>query len=186
MDWNNTDEVVTTWAKLNVNSHIHGTIAKWIVAASEKLAAHQPPREGWPTRKEIETAIRGVMIENEWLSHWAVRRADVPKVADAILALTGAGKVEGWRDIANAPKDRDLWLFGRDGNKPMWSRGRWKKDIYEYWEQVSEKRQELRTRDDSRWETDADWFEVTHFQELTEPLPAAPAAGQKEAPCGGQ
>ena len=38
IDWNDDNSVVTRWARLNVDSHIHGRIARWIVQASATIA----------------------------------------------------------------------------------------------------------------------------------------------------
>lgn len=79
----------------------------------------------------------------------------------------------GWRDIESAPRD-GTWLLLLSSDsiqdstapRPFIHIARWVQETREYWDRVSDRRQELITKDESHW---SDWEDPTHWRLL--PIP---------------
>jgi hypothetical protein len=98
----------------------------------------------------------------------------------ALRALLAEHAIPEWQPIETAPKD-GTWVVllipesiqCRDRPKPWVETAQWEKETREWWEQVSETRQEKRSEDCSHWSC---WEDPTHWM----PLPEAPLAAAKE------
>jgi len=80
-----------------------------------------------------------------------------------------------WQPIETAPKDGSEFLaYGEDinGDGPKIGLSRWRSSKEEHWEAVGDRKKELRERDTSAWDYDADIVFPTHWM----PLPAPPGA----------
>lgn len=75
-----------------------------------------------------------------------------------------------WRDIASAPRDGSAILVYGDNYEGGKSFGicHWVKSEFSMWEQVSEKRKELVSKDDSNWSDDY-YGSPTHWRPLPQP-----------------